>query len=143
MYKTILIPLENSATDQVILDHVRPLARLCSSKLLLVHIADGFVARNKERLNLSESEEILADRLYLDQKSQELIAEGFQVSTLLGFGEPAPELLTIANNEKCDLIAMATHGHGLIGDLILGSVAEHLRHRTDIPILMLRSQKKT
>ena len=80
------------------------------------------------------------DRLYLETRQKELIAEGFEVKTLLAVGEPADQILSIAEETKCDLIAMSTHGHRFIKDLILGSVAENLRHRTNIPILMIRAK---
>lgn len=141
MYQTILIPLENSPTDDVILDHIRKLAALSKSRIVLMHVADGFVARNQETLNLSESEEMRRDREYLNQRAAELQADGYNVSALLACGEPAAEILKTAENEKSDLIAMATHGHKLLGDLVLGSVAEQIRHRTEIPILMIKAPK--
>ena len=139
MYKKILIPLENSAVDDVILQHISGLAKLCKSTLLLVHVADGFVARNQEMLNLAESEEMQVDRNYLEAKTAALKQAGFQVTHRLLCGEPAVELLKIAEEEQCDLIAMATHGHRLLGDIILGSVAEQVRHRTTLPVLMVRA----
>ncbi|MBX7139036.1 MAG: universal stress protein [Oligoflexia bacterium] len=142
LYSKILVPVENSSTDAVILDHIKPLARLCRSKILLVHVADGFVARNQEKLNLSDSQEIEDDRNYLARLNAELSSEGFEVGSELLRGEPADEILSIASAQHCDLIAMATHGHKLIGDLILGSVAEKIRHRTDLPVLMIKAPKE-
>jgi nucleotide-binding universal stress UspA family protein len=139
MYKTILIPLENSAADQAILDHIRPLAKLMDSRLILVHVADGFAARNQDQLNLEDSEEIVGDRAYLEQRSGELAKEGFEVKWRLARGNPAGEILSVAEAEACDLIAMSTHGHRMLKDLLLGSVASELRHRTHIPVLMIRS----
>ncbi len=143
MYRKILIPLDNSPTDQVILDHIRPLAQMTKADLVLVHVADGFVARLQDQLNLEDSEEIKNDRLYLDERTQQFTQEGFNVKAILARGkEPADRILEIAKDEKCDLIAMATHGHGFVKDIILGSVADNLRHHTDIPILMIRSGVK-
>lgn len=141
MYKSILIPLDNSKTDEVILTHIRPLARMLNSRLLLVHVADGYAARLQETLNLDDSEEIKKDRSYLEQQKKSLRTEGFEVDTFLAAGEPSKRILEIAVEKKCDLIAMATHGHRFIKDLLFGSVAEELRHKTSIPILMLRVPK--
>jgi nucleotide-binding universal stress UspA family protein len=143
VYKHILIPLENSPTDEAILKHIRGLARMCNSRLLLVHVADGFVARNQENLGLDDSQEIREDRLYLERRKAELTAEGFTVSTQLACGEPAKHIVAIAEAEGCELIAMSTHGHRLIGDLILGSVAHAVRHNTDVPVLLVRAPQKT
>ena len=139
MYKKILIPLENSPTDEVILGHIRPKIKLLGSNVILVHVADGYAARLQEELNLEDSEEIQKDRTYLDQRKTELTSAGFQVETHLESGDPAEKIIALAEQNQCDLIAMATHGHRLLKDIVLGSVAEKLRHRTQIPILMIRA----
>ena len=142
MYKTILVALENSPTDEVILRHIRGLARTLQSRLVLMHVADGFAARNQEQLNLEDSAEIRVDREYLAERKGELEKEGFEVRTVLAQGEPAKELVDAAEREKADLIAMATHGHKGIEDIVLGSVATGVRHRTEIPVLMVKSPRK-
>ena len=139
MYKQILIPLDNSPTDNVILQHLRPLAHLTGASLVLVHVADGYAARLQEQLNLEDSEEMQKDLMYLEERKNELAKEGFNVKTYLTTGESADEILSVAEKEKCDLIAMSTHGHRFFKDIILGSVAENIRHRTNIPVLMIRA----
>lgn len=139
MFKQILVPLENSSTDKVILDHIRPLAKLTHASLILVHVADGFAARFQDQLNLADSEEIKKDRHYLESCRKALVEEGFLVKTHLVRGEPTDQILAIAEKDQCDLIAMSTHGHRFIKDFLLGSVAEGIRHRTSIPILMIRA----
>ncbi len=142
MYKNILIPLENSETDRAILEHIKELAKLCHAKLTLVHVADGFAARLQDQLNLHDSEEMVSDRKYLESCADDLRKEGFDVSLTLAQGEPGAEILKLAETENVDLIAMSTHGHRLVKDILFGSVAEHVRHRTDIPVLMLRAPGK-
>jgi nucleotide-binding universal stress UspA family protein len=140
MYKKIIVPLDNSATDKTILVHIRKLARLTQAQLVLVHVADGFAARLQDQLNLADSEEIKNDQAYLDQVCAGLQSEGFSAQAFLVQGqEPADGILAVAQAQGADLIAMSTHGHRFIKDMILGSVADALRHRTDIPILMIRS----
>ena len=139
MYNTILVPLENSPTDATILRHIQDLARLTGGRLILLHVADGFAARNQEQLDLEDSEEIRADRAYLERCRTEFTAAGFDVSALLVCGDPAEQILAIVEREQCDLIAMSTHGHGFVKDVLLGSVAKVIRHRTDVPILMIRA----
>ncbi|HET8770436.1 MAG TPA: universal stress protein [Gemmatimonadaceae bacterium] len=138
MYERILVPVENSRWDKVILRHVRELARIHGSELLLIHVADGFVARNVAQLDLRESEEMRADRDYLDACSAELAAEGFKADAILACGDPANEIAAAAERESCDLIAMSTHGHRFLGDLIHGSVASSVRHRSMVPVLLVR-----
>lgn len=139
MYTTILIPLENSSADEAIIEHVQPLARLTGGRLILVHVADGYAARNQRSLNLEDSEEIRADREYLEARQRELAHAGFIVNVELVCGDPAEQIIALAEREACDLIAMATHGHRFIQDVLLGSVANAVRHRTNIPILLVRA----
>jgi len=142
MYQNILIPLENSATDQAILDHIRPLAKLTGARLLLLHVADGWVARNFNQLKLAESEEMKNDRDYLETVAVRLRSEGFAVETELALGDPPSEILKVAERGHCDLIAMAGHGHRLFGDILYGSTITEVRHQTTIPILVVRARKK-
>jgi nucleotide-binding universal stress UspA family protein len=138
MYKKILVPLENTRTDRAILDHVVQLAQHDSASLVLIHVADGFAARNLKQLDLRESEEMKKDRAYLDETCARLIATGIPCEALLSTGDPTTEITAAADREKCDLIAMGTHGHRWVKDLLFGSVAEAVRHRTLVPVLMVR-----
>jgi nucleotide-binding universal stress UspA family protein len=139
MYRKILVALENSHADQSLLPHVTALAKQFESHLLLVHVADGWVARNFEKLKLAESEEMKADRAYLEQTAGRLRAEGLSVSAHLALGDPPREILKTAEAGHCDLIAMTSHGHRLLGDLIFGSTIHEVRHRTAIPVLLVRA----
>ena len=141
MYRKILVPIENSAADQTILDHLKPLARLTGASLVLMHVADGWAARNYKTLNLAESEEMQQDQAYLEKRAGELRGEGFTVEYLLALGEPSDEIVKAAVAFGVDLIAMSTHGHRLIGDLIYGSTADKVRHVVDIPVLMLKVKR--
>ena len=138
MYRHVLVALENSSYDAAILDHVRALATTCSSRVTLIHVADGFAARNISALKLRESEEMKQDRAYLDRCASELAAASLEVDAILASGDPAVEICAAAERERCDLIAMATHGHGFLNDVVRGSVANEVRHRTMVPVLMVR-----
>ena len=140
MYHHILIPLENSAADETILAHIKPLARMTDAKLLLVHVADGWVARNFDQLQLAESEEMKQDRTYLEKRARELTGEGFSCAAVLALGEPSDEIIKLAREKKVDLIAMTTHGHRLISDILYGATADKVRHAVDVPVLLLKVQ---
>ena len=140
MYHRILIPLENSAADETILGHIRPLARLTNAALLLVHVADGWAARNFDRLQLAESEEMKDDRAYLDKRLRELRDEGFECDAVLALGEPSDEIIKLARDKEVDLIAMTTHGHRFISDILYGATADKVRHAVDVPVLLLKVQ---
>ena len=140
MYRRILVALENSAADATILAHVRDLARLTGAELLLVHVADGWAARNFDQLNLRESEEMKADRSYLERVRGELAAGGLKVEVRLAKGDPADELIRVAGEGNVDLLAMSTHGHRFVADVILGTTVNKVRHLVKIPVLLLRAQ---
>ncbi len=141
MYQRILVPMEHSSYDQTILEHVRQLARLCNSSLLLLHVADGFAARHLRSLALRESEEMLADRVYLETTCAALRADGFDCESMLAGGDPASEIVAAAERESCDLIAMAVHGHRGLQDVIYGNTANTVRHRSLVPVLMVRDRR--
>jgi len=138
MYKHILIPLENSSADATILTHIKPLVRMTGAKLLLVHVADGWVARNFNQLQLAESEEMKQDRAYLEGRRAELAAEGFTCAAVLALGEPSDEIIKLAREKEVDLIAMTTHGHRLVSDILYGATADKVRHAVDVPVLLLK-----
>jgi nucleotide-binding universal stress UspA family protein len=141
MYKKILVALENSQADETLLPHIAELAKLHRSDLLLVHVADGFVARNFDQLKLAESEEMKSDRLYLENSADTLRARGLKVDTFLALGDPAEGILKAAEDRQCDLIAMTAHGHRLLGDLLFGSTINEVRHKAQVPVLLVRAGK--
>jgi nucleotide-binding universal stress UspA family protein len=140
MYKHILIPLENSAADETILTHIKPLARMTGAKLFLVHVADGWVARNFQQLKLAESQEMKDDRAYLETRTRELTKEGFICDAVLALGEPSDEIIKLARERNVDLIAMTTHGHRFISDILYGATADKVRHAVDVPVLLVRAK---
>ncbi len=142
MYRRILVALENSQADNALLPHVAELAKTLGSELLLLHVADGWAARHFDHLHLAESEEMKADRAYLESAAAKLSNQGLHVSARLALGDPPREILKSAEEENCDLIAMTMHGHRLLGDLLFGSTIHEVRHKTSIPILLVRAGTK-
>ena len=140
MYTRILVALERSDADATILGHITPLATMCRAEILLVHVADGWAARNFDRLNLRESEEMKADRAYLERVRAELQGAGLVVDVRLAKGDPADELVRVANEGHVDLIAMSTHGHRFVADLLFGATVDKVRHLVKIPVLLLRAR---
>jgi nucleotide-binding universal stress UspA family protein len=140
VYKRILVPVENSTYDDAIISHVRALARENAASVVLIHVADGWAARNIGQLQLRESQEMHEDLAYIEKISASLESDGLDAEAVLASGDPADEIVAAATREDCDLIAMATHGHRFIGDLIRGSVANTVRHRSLVPVLMVRGK---
>lgn len=142
MYRKILVALENGEADKRLLPHITALARQVGAELLLLHVADGWAARNFDQLQLAESAEMKADREYLEVTAEPLRASGLRVDTLLALGNPPNEIVRIAAQTRCDLIALASHGHKIIGDLIHGSTIDKVRHNTTIPLLVVSAVGK-
>ena len=138
MYKRILVPLENSPYDEAIVTHVRDLAKLCGASVVFIHVADGFAARNAKQLNLRESEEMRLDLDYLERRADELKKAGVEADSVLAGGDAGKEIAEAAARENCDLIAMSTHGHKFVKDVLYGSVANDVRHQTRVPVLLVR-----
>ncbi len=139
MYRKILVALENGPADDTLIPHVTALARELGSALHLLHVADGWAARNYEQLKLAESDEMKADRAYLDSRAAALRDRGLQATTELALGNPPTEIVKVALAAQCDLIALASHGHKLLGDLMHGSTIDKVRHETSIPMLVVRA----
>jgi manganese transport protein len=142
MYRKILIALDTTPSDQELLPHIAALATSMKSELLLVHIADGWVARNFDQLNLAESEEMREDWNYLEETAARLRTEtNLTVTTRLGLGNPPNQILKVAETEQVDLIALASHGHQLLGDIIHGSTIDAVRHKARVPIIVVPAKQ--
>ena len=139
MYRKILIALDATEADQTILDHVSTLARSFDSTVVILHVADGWAARWFGADAVSR--EIDEDKVYLETVRARLAGEGLRVEAELAYGEPADEIVKWVTNRGCDLVAMSTHGHRFISDLLYGSTAETVRHRVDVPVLLLKARK--
>jgi len=137
MYHKILVALENGPADARLLPHITDFARKMDSTLLLLHVADGWAARNYEQLKLAESAEMKADFAYLATTAATLTAAGLRAETLLALGNPPNEIVRVAEEMNCDLIALASHGHKFIGDLVHGSTIDRVRHNTAVPLLVV------
>jgi len=140
MYRRILVAVEHSAADRTIIDHVAKLAEMTGAELLLVHVADGWAARHFDQLKLRESEEMKDDREYLDALRVELEARGLKVDVRLAMGDPSTELIKAAEDQQVDLVAMSTHGHRFLSDVLHGTTADRVRHLVKVPVLLLRAQ---
>ncbi|MEO7646992.1 MAG: universal stress protein, partial [Gemmatimonadaceae bacterium] len=125
-----------------ILEHVARLAKLCGSSIVIIHVADGWVARNIRQLDLRESEEMKGDLEYIERIAASLREQGLAAESVLASGEPGQEISAAAEREKCDLIAMSTHGHKFLNDVLRGSVANAVRHSSTVPVLLVRGMPR-
>jgi nucleotide-binding universal stress UspA family protein len=138
MYDTILVTLDGTPTDRAIIEHVKQLAKLAKSRLVLLHVADGWAARTYGPDAVSP--EITEDNAYLEKVRAEFQSIGIPVQAELAYGEPADQIIKWVQKKGCDLVAMSTHGHRLLADVFLGATATRVRHNIDVPVLLLKAK---
>lgn len=138
MYKTILVTLEGTPTDKAIIQHVKELAKLAHSRVVLLHVADGWAARTYG--SDAVSPEITQDTAYLKRIRAEFQAEGITTQADLAYGDPVTEIVKYVERQGCDLVAMSTHGHRFLADLFLGTTASRVQHSISVPVLLLRAK---
>lgn len=138
MYDTILVTLDGTATDRAIIEHIKQLAKLAHSRLVLLHVADGWAARTYGRDAVSP--EISEDIAYLEKVRAEFQAAGIPAEAELAYGEPAKEIIKWVKQKGCDLVAMSTHGHRFLADVFLGTTATRVQHNISAPVLLLRAK---
>ena len=138
MYKTILVTLEATPTDRAIIDHIKTLATIMHSRVVLLHVADGWAARMYGPDAVSA--EVTQDKAYLEKVRAEFQSEGIPTEASLAFGDPANEIIRWVKEKGCDLVAMSTHGHRFVGDLFLGTTAPKVQHSVSVPVLLLRAK---
>jgi len=141
MFQKILVALDHSQADSTLLPRVKQLAGLTGAEILLLHVSTGWAAHWQENLNLSDSPEMKEDREYIEKVASGLRSESFHVSTRHASGDPARAILTTAESEHCDLIAMTTHGHRGLADLIYGTTIDKVRHESSIPLFLVKAEK--
>ena len=138
MYDTILVTLDGTPSDRAIIAHIKQLAKLAHSRLVLLHVADGWAARTYGPDAVSP--EIRQDTAYLEKVRAEFQAEGIPAESELAYGDPASEIIKWVQEKGCDLVAMSTHGHRFLGDFFLGATASRVRHSISVPVLLLRAK---
>src|ERR1700694_4366585 len=138
MYKTILVTLDGTPSDQAIIEHVKHLAKLAQSRVVLLHVADGWAARTYG--SDAVAPEITEDTAYLERVRAEFQSIDIPAEAQLAYGEPVKEIVDWVNKNGCDLVAMSTHGHRLLADVFLGTTATRVQHSISVPVLMLRAK---
>ena len=138
MYDTILVTLDNTPTDRTIIDHVTRLAKLAHSRVVLLHVADGWAARTYGPDAVSP--EISQDTAYLARIREEFRAMGIPAEAELAYGDPVKEIVKWVQEKGCDLVAMSTHGHRFLADIFLGTTASRVQHSVSVPVLLLRAK---
>jgi nucleotide-binding universal stress UspA family protein len=138
MYDRILVTLDGTPTDRAIIQHIKKLAQLAHSRLVLLHVADGWAARTYGPDAVSP--EIREDTAYLEKIKAEFQAEDIPAESVLAYGDPAREIIKWVEQKGCDLVAMSTHGHRFLADIFLGTTATQVQHSVKVPVLLLKAR---
>jgi nucleotide-binding universal stress UspA family protein len=138
MYEKILVTLDGTSSDRAIIEHVKQLAKLAQSALVLLHVADGWAARTYGPDAVSP--EIAEDTAYLEKVRAEFQGMGIPTEAELAYGEPVKEIIKWIQQKGCDLVAMSTHGHRFLADIFLGTTASRVQHSISVPVLLLRAK---
>jgi len=138
MYKKILVTLDATPTDRAIIEHIKALAKIMHSTVVLLHVADGWAARMYGADAVSP--EVTEDKAYLEKIQAEFQSAGIPAESALAFGDPPGEIIKFVQEKGCDLVAMSTHGHRFMGDLFLGTTAPRVQHSVSVPVLLLRAK---
>jgi nucleotide-binding universal stress UspA family protein len=138
MYEKILVTVDGTPTDRAIIEHIKELAKVMGSHLVLLHVADGWAARTYGRDAVSP--EIRDDTQYLESVRAEFERAGIPADAELAYGDPATEIIKWVQQKGCDLVAMSTHGHRFLADIFLGNTASQVQHRISVPVLLLRAK---
>ncbi len=147
MYQIILVPLDMSPRAERILPHVEDLAHRYDAKVIFLYVLEhnnGIVGPNGSEVNLSE--EVVRKRKkeaenYLASWQGEFREKGITARTRLEYGPVVATIINVAEREKADLIAMASHGRGGVSRVFYGSVAAGVLQRVDRPLLLVRSRQ--
>jgi len=138
MYATILLTLDGTPTDRAIIEHVKQLATFAHSRIVLLHVADGWAARTYG--SDAVSREITEDTAYLQRVRAEFESADISAEAELAYGDPANEIIKWVKEKGCDLVAMSTHGHKFLADVFLGTTANRVQHNISAPVLLLRAK---
>ena len=138
MYRTILVTLDTTPTDRTIIEHVKELAVRMKSRVILLHVADGWAAKTFGPDAVSP--EVTSDTKYLQSVRAEFEKLGVPIEAELAYGDPVTEIVKRVEKTGCDLVAMSTHGHRLLADVFLGTTASRVQHSIDVPVLLIRAK---
>jgi len=150
MYNKILVPLDGSARAEDILPHVVELASKYQSTVVLMRVVEIKITFDgAEFMSMAGGAELAmaieADKksaeTYLTEAKEKLQAEGIETKTRVAFGPVVDGILLAAQQERADLIAMASHGRTGAACVFYGCVATGVLHRVDRPLLIVRSQR--
>ncbi len=129
-FKNILVPLDGSDLAEKALPYAKTIARIKGSNIILFAVSLTIFVDRRDRLFSS----------YLETTAKTLNDEGIKATTAMGYGEVSEQIVKYANNNKVDLIVMATHGYSGAKKLMFGSKTQKVLFGTTIPVFLVKSK---
>jgi manganese transport protein len=140
-YRDILVPLDHSSRDPVALSHAAALAKVHKATIHLLHVEEGVTSSVYGES--SSTEEVESGRAYFEAIMERLRSEGVEAELHVDHGvRPRAAIINWARRHRPDLVVMGAHGHKFLGDLMLGTTINAVRHELDIPILIVRTHRR-
>lgn len=134
-YRTIGVAVEFDRHDRAVLAQAAEVARLHGAALVVVHVVEGVGVDLYG--SESDAQESRSDRGRMAQLTEHLRQRGLEAQGVLGYGNPAEQLVRIAKEQGLDLLVLGTHGHRLLADLALGRTVSPVLHKLTIPVLVV------
>ena len=108
--------------------------------IVVVNVQPAMPPRVKSMVGASAVNEYHADEAQKVLRPIEkfLQRHDLSFSTKWVVGAPGQELVKLAKKEKAHMIVMGTHGHGILGRALLGSVAQNVLTQCDVPVLLVK-----
>ncbi len=128
----ILVPLSGTELDLAVFERVAEIARSSGAEVVLLRVAH-YHTRDSRTVEIDEAREILQEACL------RLKGRGLAVRTIIGHGEVADTIAAKARELGVDLIVMGAHGHGALRRALEGSVPDRVRHRSEVPVLLVRA----
>jgi len=137
LYHRLLVALDFSDADQNVIRHSLALG-VEDAEYYFVHIVESAAAL----VYGDETEDLEAetDEKRLEKFVLELKQMGYRVHLKVGYGNPKKIIPELAKEFEADMLVMGAHGHGWFKDMLFGTTIEKVRHKVNIPVLIVREK---
>lgn len=133
-FQRIAVSVDFSASDNKALNYALHLSNE-NSEIILIHILNNIGSIIYQ--NQMESAEFIEDKKYIERYCELLQQKNRQCSYVIGFGNPKSEIPRIVKEKQADVLIMAAHGHQTLKDFLLGTTIDEVRHKLDVPLLIV------
>ena len=139
MIHKILVPIDLSDYSERVFEVLRPLRDAFSPEIVLCHVIES---RGVPLAQFSQVMDVERARSVAEDKLVALTAVHFsdtdKISSVVRTGVAADELVDLADDLSCDLIALTTRGHEGLAHAVLGSTTERVLRHANCPVLVTR-----